>query len=210
MVEIVDRKPDRNGDPMISTRIHEKNDYFYARFYGDAEHVERVRVTLEAAKAERRPVIILAKVSVRLDNSESDLAIYGQEVHVADDILAQERTGDILIQLNAGSIKPSLEAQKAVRIAKDAVKNGQEPESHVQEVMESYYPAAIEHKKGILQKFIASARNDDDKNSVGVVIQTICGDKTENLQMPGRYVIDQSVENSIKATDGVVSVKEAH
>lgn len=209
MVEDVIRRPDRNGDPSITVKIAEKRDIFYARYYGEGDHIESVRVKLENAKTNRRPVIIIADVSIRMDRDDDDLAIWGRDVIDADEMLANERTGNVRITIDAEEVKPSLEAQRAIRAAKEAVRNGQQNSSYVDEVTRSFHMSAIERKKASLIELLSRHRNDVVERAIEIIIAAKTYEDIVNTKLEGRYLMDQSLENSIKATDGVISVEEA-
>lgn len=212
LVEAIERKQTRNGDPFITARIAEKNDHFYVRFFmndDDAEHLDKIRVALESAKVSRRPVIVVANLSIRSDGGDrDDMAIWGNDVLDADEILVNER-GKIRVKIDAEHIIPSMDEQKKIRDIKDKLSNGTASASDVDTVILEMRNAAINRKMANLSKMLERVRADENDNATQIILTTIINNVMSDHLLEGSYVVDLSVETAIKATDGVVSVGEA-
>ena len=206
LVEFVDRRTSRKtGKPYVYARFAEKKDYFEASFFGDAAEVEKFRRIMENAKAGRRPVIVVGDLVVK--EGRDDLTIWGREVLDADEVLATER-GRMRITLDADAIVLSLDEQRKVREAAEAVRRGQLPQSAADEATKLARQEALRRKVGFLRESMDRLRDDSDASAVGVVITVVAGGAGKDIALEGLFRMDQAAENALKATDGIVSVAE--
>lgn len=212
LVEDVERRQTRNGDPFITARVAEKNDHFYVRFFmsdEDSEHLDKVRQTLENAKTSRRPVIIVANLSIRSDGGDrEDMAIWGNAVLDADEILVSER-GKIRVKIDAEQIIHSMDEQKQIRDIKEKQSQGALSAADADKAIAGVRAAAARRKTETLTKMLGRVRADEKESATQIVLTTIVNGTSTDVLLEGNYMVDLSVENAIKATDGVVSVGEA-
>lgn len=212
LVEFIERKTTRNGDPFITARVAEKNDHFYVRFFmGDegTDGLENIRQTLEAARQSRRPVIIVANLSIRADGGDrEDMAIWGNEVHDADTILVGER-GKIRIKIDVDQIIPSIDEQKDIRNIHESKANGAMSDEEAEDALYAVKAASAKRKIDNLAKMLSRVREDEKESATQIILTTIMHGNSTDALMEGNYMVDLSVENAIKATDGVISVGEA-
>lgn len=212
LVEFIERKQTRNGDPFITARVAEKNDHFYVRFFmsdEDSEHLDKVRQTLENAKISRRPVIIVANLSIRSDGGDrEDMAIWGNAVLDADEILVSER-GKIRVKIDADQIIPSMDEQKQIRDIKEKQTQGTFSTEDAENAIAGVRAAGARRKTETLTKMLGRVRADEKESATQIILTTIVNGTSTDVLLEGNYMVDLSVENAIKATDGVISVGEA-
>jgi len=206
LVEIVDRRTaKKSGKPYISAKFAEKHDTFYVNFFGSPEEVEAYRTTLENAKAGRRPVIVVGDLV--LQPERDDLTIWGRHVQDADEALAADR-GRMRITLSAEAVILSLDEQKAVREATERHRQGLAGASDVEAARAAARESALRRKIGYVHSVMEGARADDDPNAVEVHLAWTNGAESGSERLEGLFVVNPSMENTVKATDGVTSVAE--
>lgn len=212
LVEFVERKITRKGDPFIRARIAEKNDNFFVNFFMDndgSDKLDTIRMKLENAKTNRRPVIVVANLSIRSDGGDREnMAIWGNEVFDADEILVGER-GKIRIKLDAEQIILSMDEQKKIRDIKEKQASGSLSIDEVEDLMANVRSDSAKRKTDTLIKMLGRVRADEKESATQIIVTTIVNGSSTDLLLEGNYMVDLSVENAIKATDGVVSVGEA-
>ena len=206
LVEIVERKTSKKGKQYVWAMFSEKNDRFSVNFFADPAEVESIRATLENAKIARRPVIVTGDLN--LQEGRDDLTIWGRSVVDADEALSQER-GRIIIGLDPSAVHFDLSQQRKLRESQESVRKGTMTESELAGLETSLRAEAFLAKIQSLQSMLGMMRNDDDTSATEVMLTTIADGQLIEIPMEGRYVIGVSQENAIKATDGVVSFKEA-
>jgi len=206
LVEKVDRRVSSKGNTYYDVHIAEKKETYWVKFFGDRQkdNLEEIRVTLENAKAGRMPVIIVADLSL---NESGSLSIFGRDVHSIEDVIASKR-GKMKITVDAAAVLPSLTEQKELRRAKEDLANGKVTQEKVDEVERRNRELAAARKEEALERILRSARQDANPDSVPVILCVVCNGETKSRELEGRYVVSQSIENAVKATDGVVSFKE--
>src|SRR3546814_14058693 len=82
----------RQGLPYIKAVLAEKRDHIDVMFFGNNDFpIDRVRETLEAAKASRKPVVVVA--DLKLDDGTADISAFGKQAWDIDEFLAELQIG---------------------------------------------------------------------------------------------------------------------
>lgn len=206
LVERVERRVSGKGNTYYDVQIAEKKEAYWVKFFSNKNSmdIEEIRATLENAKAGRMPIVIVGDIVL---NEGQSVTMFGKKVHQIDEIIASKR-GRMRIRLDASKVFPSLDEQKAVRKVKEAIQTGTETQDKLDTLLKAHHAAAAERKHKAISRILMSSRNDVNPDSVPVILSISCnGDEREEV-LEGRFVINQSIENAIKATDGVFSFEE--
>jgi len=206
LVERVERKfAKKNGRPYVTAIFAEKHDKFFVNFFGTPEYIESIRNTLENAKIARRPIIVLADVALQEDR----LSIFGRELLDAEDEVTQNR-GKLTIGISRELIHLSLDDQKTVREAKEAVRTGSMTQEECDSLVETARDSSFDLKLTTITETFSKWRDDGHEHAVEVTLEIDDNSgEISNVTLDGRYRIGAAEENAIKTFDGISSFRES-
>lgn len=206
LCDFVERKQSKNsGKYYVDAKFLEKTDSFRCMFFGDPDKVDEIMDKLTSAKIGRRPVVIVADIS--LDSERDDLTLWGREVFDADELIADHR-GNMRIVIDRDDVYPSPEEKSGHRAAIEDFRQGRGTQEAVDAAELKMKNQALMRKSREISALLQSMRADDNGIAIPISIELVIGDERRAVSLEGRYVVDMASENAIKAMDGVVSVAE--
>jgi DNA polymerase-3 subunit alpha len=194
----------KKGNPYLVADFAEKNDSFTVWFSGERKKLDDLQNTLRNATIARRPVVILGRIVVRDNNSVS---IYGDDAYDAETLMAEER-GRIRIIVDRDSVMPSAEEAHKVRDAIAKLERGEIPEQELERIRLMTKMDGIKRKAADINAAVGRLRDDEAAQAVPVIIRLKIGEAETNIELEGKYLIDQAAENSLKSIDGVTQISE--
>jgi DNA polymerase-3 subunit alpha len=207
MVEQAERRQSNKTKKFyVWAKFAEKSDSFTSNFFhNDPNRIEEILEKLTDARLGRRPVVIVGKVV--FDAERDDLTIWGNEVFDADELIADQRN-NLQIVVDRDDVYPSPEENRFVRQAIEALRQEKGTQAEIAEAEMKTKSLAIRRKAGEIKTLLEGMRDDENGNAIPITIKLLMGEQKMTIALDGKYLIDMSAENSIKAMDGVVSVSE--
>jgi DNA-directed DNA polymerase III (polc) len=194
----------KKGNPYLVADFLEKSDTFTVWFYGDRKKLDELQNVLRNATIARRPVVVLGHVVIRDNNS---ISIQGEEAYDAETLMAEER-GRIRIIVDRDHVMPAAEEAHKVREATAQLERGEISAEDVERIRALTKVEGIKRKAADINAAVGRLRADNDPQAVPVIITLKIGEAERNVELEGKYLIDQAAENSLKSIDGVVQVAE--
>jgi DNA polymerase-3 subunit alpha len=207
MVETCGIKISSRGNAYISAMIQEKQENYTVMFFANNDFtVDRFRTTLEAAKASRKPVVIVADFA--LERGGDGVTLFGKEVWDVDEYLQGVQGGDIVIGMDPERLLLSVSEQKMQQDIDEGAKRGtitaEEAGSRSARVREN----ALARKIKEIQAYLAAIRDDEAENAIKMTIMFPHRGKKMQIKMEGRYRMDTAAESALKGMDGIGSMME--
>jgi DNA polymerase III subunit alpha len=203
----------RSGKQYISLQCSEKNGSFSALYFPrkGRPSLKVIEERARMANINRIPVILQADISLRGDRQ--DLDIFASDVLAIEDFLSDVR-GDLRITVEIDEIQELPETAARRIKATDDLAEGAITKAQYDKVMHEAMIKKVQVRIGSLHGYFASIqakeKDEDDPDAVQLhLILRHGGEVKESRMLAGKYIVTPSVENRLKAMDGVVSVFEA-
>jgi DNA polymerase-3 subunit alpha len=204
LVDMAEKKyAKKSGKPYVAAIFAEKNDKFFVNFFGQPDFVEGIRQSLENAKIARRPIIVLADVALQDDR----ISIFGRELIDAEEMVTKRR-GKLTVRISPEAIHPTLDDQKKIRDAKEAVRIGGMTQDECDGIIDAALESSFQSKMTSVSDNFSKWRDDAHEHAVQVFLEIVDGDQVAEFPLEGKYMIGAAEENAIKTFDGIVSFRE--
>ena len=191
MVDNVQVRQTGNGRTYVQASVSERGDSYRVSCYENRREgltIDDFRSTLEGARTSRRPVVLLASLS--MDRDRSNVWVNGRAVWDIDDYLAEIR-GNIVIKVDASIL--SVAQPNKSNLVQGAGKTPAELTAD-----------ALKHTAESLRVQLERHARSDENGASSVTIDM--GDS--RIDLPGPFKLNVRLENVLRQVPGVVSIQD--
>ena len=207
MIENCWTRRSRANKLFLMTKVTEKGDTFDVPFFGNRQNsIEDLQTILLSAEQNRTPVVIEANLV--LEDNETGLRVFGQNVFDVDEYLKDIR-GDMTIVIETSNINLNKEEkEKLTQISKD--KNNMTIEEYEELEHRTVFVSKVKRKMTELNEYLLNNEVENIPGSIGLEIRLLKnGNILQSKKLDKHYLFTSATENYLKSMDGVVSLYES-
>lgn len=198
---------EKNGKNIINALISEKTEK-YNVIFTKQENIEEINFILERAKIGRKPVIILCNVKYDKEKPNKT-TLWGTTAYDIDELFEKNGlSGNLILEIEPERIIKNLTEVKEIEKIENNFKNNLINKNEKDERIEGIYENITKRKLNEIINILERNRNDEHKRSKKITIKLIHNSMSTKIELNGKYLLDKINENTIKATDGITSIKE--